>query len=45
MAAPAAAEDPANPASAERNILRRCPNAASTTANTWLRVAWVCGDS
>src|SRR4029453_8103125 len=42
-AAPAGADDPASPAKAERSILRRCANAASTTANTWSRVAVVTG--
>ena len=36
---------PAQPASAARRVLRRCANAASTTANTCSRVAVVAGGS
>src|SRR5688572_11732401 len=42
-AALAAVDDPASPARAVRNILRRWANAASMTANTWSRVAVVAG--
>src|SRR4051812_5912003 len=42
-AASAADGDPAQPANAERSVLRRCANAASTTANTAVRAADVAG--
>ena len=44
-AASAAAADPAISLSVERSVLRRCANAASTTAKTCSRVAVVTGGS
>jgi hypothetical protein len=41
----ASGAEPAQPDSAARSVLRRCRNAASTTANTSSRVAVVCGGS